>query len=143
MRRNEASEMVLAVTALVGKIARYGVVGVINTLVYYVPYLLLSAVLPYLLAHLISAVPAVALSYFLNCWFTFRARPSLGGLILYPVSNLVNLACTTTALYVLVEFAGASERIAPLLATVAAVPATFMVSQLVITNPIRNTSMQK
>ncbi|SFS52838.1 GtrA family protein [Saccharopolyspora flava] len=120
-------------TSLLGKIARYGVVGLINTLVYYGAYLFLRGALPYLVAHLMAMVPAVIVSYFLNCRFTFRTRPSMRKFLLFPLTNITNFAGVTVFLYVLVEFFGMDQRTAPLLATVLAVPATFAVTQLVLT----------
>ncbi|WP_406692585.1 GtrA family protein [Saccharopolyspora sp. ID03-671] len=120
-------------TSLLGKIARYGVVGLINTLVYYAAYLLLRGAFPYLIAHLMAMAPAVIVSYFLNCRFTFRTRPSMRKFLLFPLTNITNFAGVTVFLYVLVEFFGMDQRTAPLLATVLAVPATFAVTQLVLT----------
>ncbi|MDI2030013.1 GtrA family protein [Saccharopolyspora sp. TS4A08] len=120
-------------TSLLGKIARYGVVGLINTLVYYAAYLLLRGAFPYLIAHLMAMVPAVIVSYFLNCRFTFRTRPSMRKFLLFPLTNITNFAGVTVFLYLLVEFFGMDQRTAPLLATVLAVPATFAVTQLVLT----------
>lgn len=126
------------VTSLLDKVARYGVVGLINTLVYYGAYLLLSGALPYLISHLVAMVPAVVVSYFLNCRFTFRTRPSMRKFLLFPLTNITNFAGVTVFLYLLVEHFGVDSRTAPLIATVLAVPATFAVTQIVLTHSPRS-----
>lgn len=126
------------VTSLLDKVARYGVVGLINTLVYYGTYLLLNGVFPYLISHLVAVVPAVVVSYFLNCRFTFRTRPSMRKFLLFPLTNITNFAGVTVFLYLLVEHLGMDSRTAPLIATVLAAPATFAVTHLVLTRSPRS-----
>lgn len=114
------------------RFARFVLVGGVNTAVHGGLYLVLWLVLPYLGAHLVAVTAAMCCSYVLNCRFTFRVRPTLGKLLLYPASNVVNIGLSTTAVYVLVESFAVDSRIATILGGIAAIPATFAVSRLIL-----------
>lgn len=115
-------------------INRFAVVGGINTVVYYTSYLLWSIAVPYLAAHLLAISIAMLGSFFLNCYWTFKARPTWRKFALFPLTNATNYVLTTVGLVVLVEWFGMDERAAPLVAALAAIPVTFVLSQLVLTD---------
>jgi putative flippase GtrA len=121
-------------TFSLGRIVRFALVGVLNTGVYYGLYLLFKLVLPYLAAHVLAFVLAMVGSYFLNCYFTFRTKPTLRTFLLFPLSNVTNFVISTTGLYVLVNWLHMNQRIAPLVAAAAAIPVTFVVAQFVLTH---------
>ncbi|MGY2004924.1 GtrA family protein [Blastococcus sp. SYSU DS1024] len=108
---------------------RFFVVGVVNTGVYYGTYLLLSLVVHYLVAHLGGILVAMVGSFLLNCYWTFRTRPTWRKLALFPLTNATNYVMTTAGVVVLVEWLGVDERLAPLVAAVAAIPVTFLLSR--------------
>ena len=112
-------------------LVRYGLVGVANASVYYAVYLVTLAAVGYLVAHVIGLGTAMIVSFFLNCRFTFRVRPTWMRLLLYPASQAVNIVATTVGVVLLVHL-GVDERIAPLVAAVVAVPASFLVARLVL-----------
>jgi putative flippase GtrA len=120
------------VTDPIRRVVRFGLVGVLNTAVYYGLYLSLRTVTPYLAAHLVAFGLAMIGSYFLNCHFTFRTRPALRTFLLFPLSNATNLTVSTGGLYLLVSGLDVDQRVAPLLASAAAVPCTFLVAQSVL-----------
>lgn len=115
------------------RLIRFGLVGIANTLVYYVCYRLGLLVLPYLAAHLIAWAISVVFSFFMNCWFTYRVRPTWRRLLAFPASTLVNLAFTTIGSVVLVEQLHVDERYATLAMGILAIPFTFAVTTLVLT----------
>lgn len=119
-------------TATVERMVRFGAIGVVNTGVHFLVYLLAQTVMAYLLAHVIAFSVAVVVSYFLNCWFTFRVKPSVRGFVLFPLSTIVNLVVSTVGLYVLVEFFGVAAWIAPLPTAVVAIPVTFLAAQFLM-----------
>jgi len=114
------------------RIVRFGVIGVINTAVYYVLYLTLHLVLPFLYAHVIAFVLAMIGSYFLNCWVTFRIRPSWKTFLLFPLSNLANFVFTTVGLQVAVVMLHWDARWTPLPVAILAVPVTYVVAHYLI-----------
>lgn len=115
-----------------GRLVRFGVVGVANTTSYYVLYLGFHQFLPYLAAHCIAFVLAMIGSYFLNCYFTFRVRPTWRRFLLFPLSNVANFVITSVGLYVLVQAFHMNQTIAPLAAAAIAIPITYFVAQFVL-----------
>lgn len=113
--------------------ARFGVVGLVNTGVYYGFYLVLRLVLPYLAAHLLSLAVAMLTSFLLNCYWTFRTRPTWRKLALFPLTNAASYLMITVGVVVLVEWLGVDPRIAPLAALLLAVPVTFLLSRTILT----------
>ena len=120
-------------TALVSRqMITFAVIGVVNTGTYYAVYLLLLTRLPYLLAHILATALSLTGSFFLNARFTYRTRPTLRKFLLFPLTNAANFISTTAGVYVLVDLLHFSSRFAPLLASLAAIPVTFVVSRRIM-----------
>ncbi|WP_394274854.1 GtrA family protein [Luteococcus sp.] len=115
------------------RLVRFGMVGVANTAVYYLCYRLALLLMVYLAAHLLAWVLSVLFSFLMNCWFTYRVRPTWRRLLAFPASTLVNLAFTTLGSVLLVERLGVDERYATLAMGILAIPFTFAVTTLVLT----------
>ncbi|AOR37480.1 sugar transferase [Streptomyces fodineus] len=107
-------------------------VGVVNTAAYYGLYLLFLNWLPYLFAHVLAFVISMIGSFFLNARFTYRIRPTWRKFLLFPLTNVTNFLVTTLGVYVVVDLLHAGSRFAPLLASAAAIPVTFVVSRWVM-----------
>lgn len=120
-----------------GRFVRFGVVGVLNTGIYYACYLVLRLVIPYLAAHVCAFVIAMVCSYFLNCYITFRTRPTWRAFALFPLSTAANFVITTVGLPVMVQVFGLDERIAPLPVAMIAIPITYVVTHLVFMGRLR------
>lgn len=111
---------------------RFGAVGVVNTGVYYGAYLALREVLPYLAAHVIGLAVGMVVSFFLNCYWTFRTRPTWRKFALFPLTNATNYVMVTVGVVLLVEWLKVDTRIAPLVASALAIPVTFLLSRKVL-----------
>ncbi|MGA4802669.1 GtrA family protein [Streptomyces lavendulocolor] len=119
-----------------GQMVRFALVGAVNTATYYGFYLSFLALgLPYVAAHVLAFLPAMTGSFFLNCRFTYRTRPTWRKFLLFPLTNAANFVITTSGVWLLVDVAGFSSRFAPLLAAAAAVPLTFVVSRTIMLRP--------
>jgi putative flippase GtrA len=116
----------------VARIARFALVGVVNTGVYYACYLLLQTRLPYLVAHVSAFVIAMIGSYFLNCYVTFKTEPRWRTFLLFPLSNLANLVLTTVGMRVAVGHFHADRRLAPLEVAVVAIPITYVAAHYIM-----------
>jgi len=114
------------------RIALFSVVGVVNTGVYYACYLGLRLVIPYLLAHVLATLIAMCGSYLMNCYVTFKTRPSWRTFLLFPLSNLANIVITTVGMRVAVGTGGLDERIAPLPVALFAIPITFVLTHYLL-----------
>ncbi|MFE6665921.1 GtrA family protein [Streptomyces sp. NPDC057697] len=117
------------------QMARFALVGVVNTGTYYGCYLVLLTWLPYIAAHVIAFALSMVGSFFLNSWFTYRTRPTWRKFLLFPLTNAANFVITTGGVYLLVDLAGFSSRYAPLVAAAAAIPITFVVSRTIMLRP--------
>ncbi|KOV65777.1 GtrA family protein [Streptomyces sp. MMG1121] len=114
------------------QIITFAVVGVLNTATYYCLYLLFLIWLPYLAAHVLAFSLSMIGSFFLNARFTYRIRPTWRKFALFPLTNVTNFLITTLGVYVIVDVLHAGSRFAPLLASAAAIPVTFVVSRWVM-----------
>ncbi|MFQ6143345.1 GtrA family protein [Streptomyces seoulensis] len=114
------------------QILTFAVVGVVNTLTYYLLYLLFLTRLPYLAAHVLAFAISMVGSFFLNARFTYRIRPTWRKFLLFPLTNATNFVITTVGVYVIVDVLHAGSRFAPLLASAAAIPVTFVVSRMIM-----------
>ncbi|MET8326380.1 GtrA family protein [Streptomyces sp. NPDC005181] len=117
------------------QVARFALVGVVNTGTYYGCYLALLAVLPYLAAHVMAFALSMTGSFLLNSYFTYRTRPTWRKFLLFPLTNAANFVITTGGVWLLVDRAGFNSRYAPLVAAVAAIPITFVVSRAIMLRP--------
>ncbi|EHK84000.1 GtrA family protein [Saccharomonospora azurea] len=115
------------------RLIRFAAVGVVNTATYVGLYLVLRLVVSYLVAHVVAFALAMVGSYFLNCRFTFRIRPSLRTFLLFPLSNVTNFVVSSVGLYLLVDVLDVNDKVAPLLAAAVAIPVTFLVAQYILT----------
>ncbi|MER6977983.1 GtrA family protein [Streptomyces carpinensis] len=114
------------------QIVTFAAVGVVNTGTYYCLYLLFLTRLPYLLAHVLAFLLSMVGSFFLNARFTYRTRPTWRKFLLFPLTNAANFLITTAGVYVIVDVLHAGSRFAPLLASAAAIPVTFVVSRWIM-----------
>ncbi|MEW2285909.1 GtrA family protein [Streptomyces sp. NPDC047841] len=114
------------------QILTFAAVGVVNTAAYYCLYLLFLTALPYLAAHVLAFLLSMVGSFFLNARFTYRTRPTWRKFLLFPLTNVTNFLITTAGVYVIVDLLHAGSRFAPLLASAAAIPVTFLVSRRVM-----------
>jgi putative flippase GtrA len=114
------------------QILTFAAVGVVNTATYYVLYLLFLTRLPYLAAHVLAFALSMVGSFFLNARFTYRIRPTWRKFLLFPLTNATNFVLTTAGVYVIVDVLHVGSRLAPLLASAAAIPVTFVVSRWIM-----------
>ena len=61
------------------EIIKFVIVGGINTLDYYLVYLILLKLLHihYMVSHIIGFIVSFIISYYLNCYFVYRVKPTL------------------------------------------------------------------
>ncbi|MER6026823.1 GtrA family protein [Streptomyces sp. NPDC001851] len=114
------------------QILTFALVGVLNTAAYYCLYLMFLTWLPYLAAHVLAFALSMVGSFFLNARFTYRTRPTWRKFLLFPLTNVTNFLITTAGVYVIVDVLHTGNRLAPLLASAAAIPVTFVVSRWVM-----------
>lgn len=109
-------------------------VGFTNTFNYYVLYLFFNHLLnmPYLGAHILAFLISMIGSFFLNSYFTYKTKPTLKKFLQFPLTYVVNFVVTTSGVFILVDILKLDENISPLLASVIAIPFTFIVSKMIL-----------
>ncbi|UOR12413.1 GtrA family protein [Halobacillus amylolyticus] len=115
---------------------RFIVVGIINTLNYYMGYLLLHVVIEinYITAHIGSSLISLVISFFLNSYYTFRVRPTLSKFLQFPLTQLFNIAVSSSFVYLFVENLRIHSTIAPILSIFITIPLTFMITGKILKN---------
>ncbi|AVQ39578.1 polysaccharide synthesis protein GtrA [Clostridium botulinum] len=122
---------------------RFGMIGVINTIHYYIWYLLfLYLNIPYIISHTIAFSLSMIGSYFLNCYFTFKTKPTLKKFIKYPLTTLTNYLISTFSLVLLVKIFHISSSIAVLWAAILPIPITFLVTKHILKNSEYNSKIK-
>lgn len=112
---------------------RFILTGLLNTLNYYVIYtILLLTGLPYILSHLGGFILAFIISYFLNCHFVYRVRPTWSRFLKFPLTQVVNMGMQTILLFVFVDIFNWYEMIAPLPVLIVTVPVTYTITRWVL-----------
>ena len=110
------------------------IVGGINTLNYYVVYLLLLKLLhiEYMISHITGFLVAFVISYYLNCYFVYRVKPTWRKFISFPITQIVNVSLQTVLLYVFVSWLNLPAEIAPFAGLVITIPITFVLSKWIL-----------
>ncbi|PKR00737.1 GtrA family protein [Staphylococcus aureus] len=116
------------------EILKFIIVGGINTLNYYVVYLLLLKLLhiEYMISHITGFIVAFVISYYLNCYFVYRVKPTWRKFISFPITQLVNVSLQTVLLYVLVSWLNLPAEIAQFAGLVITIPITFILSKWIL-----------
>lgn len=129
----------MSLKALNTEFTRFIFVGVVNTMSYYTIYLVLHNVfaLPYLLAHIVGFLISLNISFFLNCYVTYRIKPTLKKYLYFPLTQVVNMSVSTALIFVFVEFLQLNSNIAPFAAVLFTVPITFVVSSRILKDKVQ------
>jgi putative flippase GtrA len=114
---------------------RFVIVGFINTCNYYVLFLFFNNIVPfhYMAAHIVSFLISMVGSFYLNSYFTYKIKPTLKKFLQFPLTYIVNITVSSAAIYIFVVLLNLDENISPLLASVLAIPFTFVISKLILT----------
>lgn len=118
--------------------ARFLLSGGFNTALTYALYLALLQVASYQLSYAIAYITGVALSYFLNRFFVFKSHRGAQSLLLLPLPYIVQYLMSAAILWIWVSWLGQRPEIAPLIAIIVTLPATFALSKIAFMK--RNTS---
>ncbi|HCU7295224.1 TPA: flippase GtxA [Staphylococcus aureus] len=124
----------MKLTQTYAEILKFIIVGGINTLNYYVVYLLLLKLLhiEYMISHITGFIVAFVISYYLNCYFVYRVKPTWRKFISFPITQIVNVSLQTVLLYVFVSWLNLPAEIAPFAGLIITIPITFVLSKWIL-----------
>jgi putative flippase GtrA len=116
------------------EIIRFIVVGGINTVTFYLFFVLLHHTIGiyYLTAHILAFFFSMIGSYFLNVFFTFNVKPSWKTFIQFPITQAVNLTVSSLLVYMFVEGFKIPAMVAPLFAVFFTVPITYIITAKIL-----------
>lgn len=121
---------------LIKQVVRFVIIGFVNTGHYYVLYLFMYLMLGvhYMVAHVLGFAISMIGSFFMNSYFTYQSRPTLKKFLQFPLTSVVNVAVTTSTLYIFTDVMRFDGRITPILASVFAIPFTFILSRRILSD---------
>lgn len=113
---------------------RFAIVGGVNTMNYYMIYLLCYNILGwhYLISHLFGFLVSFVISFFLNVYFTYRVKPTISKFLKFPLTQVVNMSVSSALVYIFIEWFHINGNIAPLAAVIFTVPVTFIVTSKIL-----------
>ena len=109
--------------------ARFVLVNVLNTVLYWGIYLLLLPVAPYLVANAIALVIAVLVAYVANARYAFNVGTSRWSLVMYLATNGTTVVLRMAVVWVLVDVLSFSEALAPPVAVAVTTPIAFVLTR--------------
>ena len=112
---------------------RFIIVGFVNTFNYYILYVILMFLNnSYIISHTLAFLISMVGSYYLNCYFTYKTKPTLKKFFQFPLTYVVNYTVTTLSLFLLVDLLDMNEFIAPLIAAIIPIPFTYLISKWIL-----------
>jgi putative flippase GtrA len=116
----------------VKQILRFAAVGVVNTATFYAFYLALHPWMPYFAAFSVAYLLSMVGSFFMNTYYTYRTRPTWRKFLLFPLTNVTNYLVTSLGVILLVEQLRLNSTAAPLVASMCAIPFTYLISRRIL-----------
>lgn len=116
---------------LSSRFLRFIVSGGVNTAITYGIYLVLLQIITYQISYSIAYVSGIAVSYALNRSFVFRNHHGLRSILLFPLVYVAQYALGMLLLWLWVEMAGLSDKVAPLIVVAVTLPLTYVLSRFV------------
>ena len=112
-----------------GQFARFVVVNVLNTVLYWGLYLLFLQAMPYLVANAVALLIAVLVAYVANARYAFRVGTSRWSLVMYLITNGTTVALRMGVVWLLVDVLGLGEALAPPVAVAVTTPVAFVLTK--------------
>lgn len=109
---------------------RFGVVGVLATLIHYGIYYLLILALNYNVAYTIGYAVSFLTNFLLSAKFTFKSEPTVSRGIGFAMSHLVNYGLQLSVLNMTIKI-GVPHVLAPIPVYIICIPVNFLLVRLV------------
>ncbi len=121
-------------SAKIKEFLRYAVVGCVNTLIYYISYLVFMNIFnfSYRISFIAGYVISIIFSYFLNTYFTYKVKPSLKKFLLFPLTYIPNFIIQYIGMILLVDYLNMDRRLAPIITAIVSTPINFFIMRYII-----------
>ena len=110
---------------------KFVIVGIINTTVTYVIYLLIISYINYNIAYSLAYIIGILLSYFLNAKHVFNKKINIRSFLKFPLVYLIQYLLNIILMNFFIIYLNVHINIAPALIIIISVPITFFLSRLV------------
>jgi putative flippase GtrA len=108
------------------------IIGIINTINHSLIYLLMLLFTNYIISNLIAFIISMSISYILNSKITFKVKISFKNYLKFPITYLPNIILQFLGLIILVETLNVKEIYAAFLASLIAIPITFITMRYIL-----------
>ncbi|GEQ08156.1 sugar translocase in surface polysaccharides biosynthesis [Staphylococcus haemolyticus] len=85
-----------------------------------------------MISHIAGFLVSFVISYYLNCYFVYKVRPTLKKFLSFPLTQVINMGMQTLLLYVFVKWFQFPSEIAPFAGLIITIPITFIVSKWIL-----------
>jgi len=110
---------------------RFIVSGGLNTAITYGVYLALLQQLSYQISYSIAYMSGVVISYAFNRSFVFKNHRGLRSILLFPLIYVTQYGFGMLLLWLWIDMAGLSDKLAPLMVVAVTLPLTYVLSRFV------------
>lgn len=108
------------------EIVRFGVVGVIATIIQTTIYLVAVGYVNYAISNTLGYAVSLAFNYIASTKYTFNVQPTIGKGLGFLLSHAINFILQTSTLYVFIQLIGMSERVSLIPMFAICVPVNFI-----------------
>lgn len=112
--------------------SNFVVVGITNTAVTYIIYLVFLSFFEYNIAYGISYLSGIVISFILNGKYVFKTQLTIIKALKYPVVYIVQYLINLVVLNLLIKYIYINEVIAPLIVIIISIPITFTLSKIIL-----------
>jgi putative flippase GtrA len=113
---------------------KFGIIGVINTVNHQILYFMFKTFMPLSLAHLLGMAISMIGSFYMNCYFTYKQKPTFKKAVLFPMTYLPTLIGSTIGVVILELIDFIPENYISLVATLAMIPFSYLISSHILKN---------
>jgi len=113
---------------------KFGIIGVINTVNHQIIYFVLKPFIYLGIAHFLGMVISMIGSFYMNCYFTYKTKPTMKKAILFPLTYLPTLIGSSAGVVILDMLKIIPENFISLVATVVMIPFSYLISSIILKN---------
>ena len=112
---------------------KFVIIGIMNTIIHNAVYLtLLYFDVNYLLSNTLAWFISLTFSFFINCYYNFKVKPTIVKFIKFPTTAIPGFLFQMIGVVVLVTILNCPKEISAFLASLVAIPITFTLMKWIL-----------